>query len=132
MHRALTRATALLLAAFAAACASRASSATGEVAEAEAASEAVSLTVNNDAVSAMNVYVVSSGGSSSRVGSVSGGSSATFKLDPSYFPNGQIVVIARPTAGQGEASSGPLLVARGKRVTFTVRSDLRNSTATVW
>jgi hypothetical protein len=91
---------------------------------------AVGLIVQNQNFYDMDVYVVSEG-LATRVGEVTGNSTGRFTLDPSFFPTSEIRVIATPVGGNGRASSGPLNVAPGQTVTFTVASVLRQSTATI-
>jgi hypothetical protein len=91
---------------------------------------AVGLVVQNQNFYDMDLYVVSEG-LATRVGDVTGNSSARFSLDPSFFPTSEIRIIATPVGGNGRASSGPLTVAPGQTITFTIGSVLRQSSATI-
>ena len=81
-------------------------------------------------VVSLDVYVVSEG-LATRVGDVTGNSTARFTLDPSFFPSNELRVIATPVGGNGRASSGSLNVAPGQTITFTIAPVLRQSSATV-
>jgi hypothetical protein len=91
---------------------------------------AVGLVVQNQNFYDMDVYVVSEG-LATRVGDVTGNSTARFTLDPSFFPSNELRVIATPVGGNGRASSGSLNVAPGQTITFTIAPVLRQSSATV-
>jgi hypothetical protein len=91
---------------------------------------AVGLVVQNQNFYDMDVYVVSEG-LATRVGDVTGNSSAQFVLDPSFFPSNELRVVATPVGGNGRASSGPLSVSPGQTIHFTIASTLRQSTATI-
>ena len=91
---------------------------------------AVNLTVQNQNFYDMDVYVVSEG-LATRIGDVTGNTTAHFVLDPSFFPSNEMRIIATPIGGNGRASSGPLNVGPGQSITFTIASLLRQSSATV-
>jgi len=91
---------------------------------------AVGLVVQNQNFSDMDLYVVSEG-LATRVGDVTGNSTARFTLDPSFFPTNEIRVIATPVGGNGRASSGALNVSPGQTIVFTIGSVLRQSSATI-
>jgi len=91
---------------------------------------AVGLVVQNQNFYDMDLYVVSEG-LATRVGDVTGNSTARFTLDPSFFPSTELRIIATPVGGNGRASSGALSVAPGQTITFTIASVLRQSSATI-
>jgi hypothetical protein len=91
---------------------------------------AVGLVVQNQNFYDMDLYIVSEG-LSTRIGDVSGNSTARFTLDPSFFPTSELRVIGTPVGGNGRASSGPLTVAPGQTITFTIGAVLRQSSAIV-
>ena len=90
----------------------------------------VNLVVQNQNFYDMDVYVVSEG-LATRIGDVTGNSTARFTLDPSFFPSSELRIVGTPIGGNGRASSGPLNVAPGQTVTFTIGSTLRQSSATI-
>jgi hypothetical protein len=90
----------------------------------------VGLVVQNQNFYDMDLYVVSEG-LATRIGDVSGNSTARFTLDPSFFPSSELRVIATPVGGNGRASSGPLNVAPGQTINFTIASVLRQSSASI-
>ena len=92
---------------------------------------AVTVTVQNNNFSDMDVFTVKDGTVTTRLGTVTTSSTATFAVDPAYFPTGQLGLIATPIGGSGVARSGPVFVTAGQRVTFTIEPDLRMSMATV-
>jgi hypothetical protein len=91
---------------------------------------AVGLVVQNHNFYDMDLYVVSEG-LATRVGDVTGNSTARFTLDPSFFPSNELRVIATPVGGNGRTSSGALSVAPGQTITFTIASVLRQSSAII-
>lgn len=96
----------------------------------EGAQGAVGLVVQNQNFYDMDVYVVSEG-VATRIGDVTGNSTARFRLDPSFFPSNELRVVATPVGGNGRAFSGPLNVAPGQTIVFTIASVLRQSSATI-
>jgi len=90
----------------------------------------VGLVVQNQNFYDMDVYVVSEG-LATRIGDVTGNSTARFTLDPSFFPSNELRVIATPVGGNGRASSGALNVAPGQTISFTIAPVLRQSSAIV-
>ena len=96
----------------------------------EGAKGAVGVLVQNQNFSDMDLYVVSEG-LATRIGDVTGNSSARFTLDPSFFPTSELRLIATPVGGNGRASSGPLNVTSGQTITFTIAPVLRQSSATI-
>jgi len=91
---------------------------------------AVALVVQNQNFYDMDLYVVSEG-LATRIGDVTGNTTARFTLDPSFFPSSELRIIGTPVGGNGRASSGPLNVAPGQTITFTIASVLRQSSATI-
>lgn len=91
---------------------------------------AVGLVVQNQNFYDMDLYVVSQG-VATRVGDVTGNSTGRFRLDPSFFPSSELRVVATPVGGNGRAFSGPLNVAPGQTIVFTIGSVLRQSTASI-
>jgi hypothetical protein len=87
--------------------------------------------VQNDNFADMDVFVVRDGDVLTRLGTVTGVSSARFSVDPSLFPTGTLALVARPIGGSGVARSGPVLVNAGQIVTFMIEPDLHASTASV-
>lgn len=90
----------------------------------------VGLVVQNQNFYDMDVYVVSQG-IATRVGDVTGNTTARFRLDPSFFPSTELRIVATPVGGNGRAFSGPLNVGPGQSIVFTIAPVLRQSTATV-
>lgn len=90
----------------------------------------VELIVENQNYADVVVYVVVNG-TPARVGDVTGNNTRRFTLDPSFFPSGEIRLIATPIGGSGRASSGPLNVGPGQSIHFTIAPVLRQSFATV-
>jgi hypothetical protein len=91
---------------------------------------AVGLVVQNQNFYDMDVYVVSEG-VATRVGDVTGNSTARFRLDPSFFPSNELRIVATPVGGNGRAFSGPLTVGPGQTIVFTVAPILRQSSASI-
>jgi hypothetical protein len=89
------------------------------------------LVVQNNNFADLDVFAVRDGDVTTRLGMVTGESTARFAVDPSLFPTGQLGLVARPIGGSGVARSGPVLVSSGQIVTFTIEPDLRSSMATV-
>jgi hypothetical protein len=90
----------------------------------------VGLVVQNQNFYDMDVYVVSEG-VATRVGDVTGNSTARFRLDPSFFPSNELRVVATPVGGNGRAFSGPLNVSPGQSIVFTIAPVLRQSSAVI-
>lgn len=90
----------------------------------------VSLFVENNNFADVNVYAVRDG-VSRRIGVVTGNGSATFRLDHSYFPTNEIVLIAVPIGGFGRAFSGALSVYAGDQIHFYITPVLNQSSAVV-
>jgi hypothetical protein len=91
-----------------------------------APSAAVGLHVRNENFFDMDVFSVSDG-FSRRLGTVGGGSSRNFIIDPG--PAAQdFRIVASPIGANGRASTGSISVAPGQTIDFTIGSVLRNST----
>lgn len=99
-------------------------------ADGAAANGSVTLAVNNNNFADVDVYVVSEG-LATRLGTVTGNSKDTFRLDPSFFPAGDLRIVATPIGGNGRASSGPLNVAGGQTIVFNIAPVLRQSSASI-
>ncbi len=91
---------------------------------------AVAVHVVNNALNDVDVYAVSQG-VARRVGTVMSAGSGDFVLDPSYFPTGQLRLIAAPIAGYGRASSGLLNISAGQTIEFDIAPHLPDSSAIV-
>lgn len=111
-------------------CASRNRAVHSAANDAAAQAGSVDLVVRNNNFADMNVYAVSEG-LATRVGTVTGLSSATFRLDPSFFPTDQLRIVGTPIGGNGRASSGQLTVSGGQTIQFTIEATLRQSFATI-
>lgn len=103
-------------------------SSSGDVAPAAAGS--ITVDVRNDNFADMDVYVVAEG-LPTRLGTVTGNSRGSFRLDASFVPTDQLRVVATPIGGNGRASSGTLLVSPGQTVEFRIAPVLRQSSASV-
>ncbi len=91
---------------------------------------AVAVHVVNNAFNDVDVYAVSEG-VAHRLGTVTATSSDNFVLDPSYFPTGQLRLIAAPIGGRARASSGLLNVEAGQTIEFDIAPHLQESSAIV-
>lgn len=90
----------------------------------------VKLVVQNRYFGDMDVYVVSEG-LATRLGMVTSGTTASYTLDPSFFPSTDLRIVATPLGGNGRASSGPVLARPGQTITFTIAPVLRQSSVMV-
>ncbi|HKW49630.1 MAG TPA: hypothetical protein VJN70_19390 [Gemmatimonadaceae bacterium] len=90
----------------------------------------VGLVVQNHNFYDTDVYVVSEG-LATRIGEVTGNSTAHFVLDPSFFPSKELRIVATPIGGNGRATSGPQSVSPGQTIDFTIAPVLRQSSATI-
>jgi hypothetical protein len=88
---------------------------------------AATLVVQNYNFADVDVFAVQDGDVSTRLGMVTGESTANFAVDPSLFPAGMLALVARPIGGFGVACSGPVVVSPGQTVTFMIQPDLRAS-----
>ena len=66
----------------------------------------------------VDVFAIS-GGMAHRLGMVTGTSTGTFSLDPSYSTR-PLYIVATPIGGRGRASSGELNVTAGDTVALTI------------
>jgi hypothetical protein len=92
--------------------------------------DVVYLVVKNDNLLDMDVYALSSG-LPTRIGTVTGLSTARFALQPTLYGTIDFRIIATPIGGNGRASSGQLIVQPGQTIDFTIGSSLRQSFASV-
>jgi hypothetical protein len=90
----------------------------------------IALRVENLNVADMDVYVVG-GGVPTRLGTVAGGATTSFAIDPARFPTGDLQLVATAVMGGGDASSGVLHIAGGRRITFVIGARLEDSSAMV-
>ena len=111
-----------------ASCASRSTrvteSAGGEV---DLASSEVIVRVQNNYLDIVTVYAVARG-LSQRLGTVSLGSPATFRIAASRIPaDRQLQIVATPLGGNGRATSGAITIGGGSVIDFTVGPTLVGS-----
>lgn len=92
---------------------------------------AVAVHVVNNNFNDVDVYAVSQEAGARRLGMVMATSDGTFVLDPSYFPTGQLRLIAAPIGGRARANSGLLNVTAGEIVEFDIAPHLQESSAIV-
>jgi hypothetical protein len=92
--------------------------------------DAVSLVVVNNNYADVDVYAVRAG-SRVRIGTVTGNSKSSFRLDPSLYPTGDLSLYAYPIGGFGSARSGRLSVARGDEVEFRIMPVIDQSTVVI-
>jgi hypothetical protein len=97
----------------------------------EPVADAVVVRVVNNSFADIDVYAVSHAGARLRLGTVTATSNTNFVLDPSYFPAGELRLMATPIGGNERASSGLLNVTAGETVEFNISQRLRDSSATV-
>ena len=93
-------------------------------------SGAISLVVDNSNFYDVDVYAVQSG-VARRVGTVTGNNTTTFPLNQTFFPTGELSLIATPIGGFGRANSGRLTVYPGDEVRFYVAPQIEQSNAIV-
>jgi hypothetical protein len=90
------------------------------------------LVVKNNNFLDMDIFVAPDGGRPLiRLGTATGNSTASFKVDRMYFPTGTVAFVANPIGGTGTARTGPLSVSGGQTITFLIQPELAQSTATV-
>lgn len=92
--------------------------------------EPILVHVKNDNFLDMNVAVVVSG-VSRRLGTVTGNSSADYKVDYLMTVGQSITITATPIGGRGFATSGALSVGEGQVIEFHIATQLQQSSATV-
>lgn len=90
----------------------------------------ITLVVRNNNFNDVDVYAVSSG-LATRLGTVTGNSSATFSLNPTLASPTDFRIVATPIGGNGRASTGPINVSAGQTIEFTVGPVLSQSTVSV-
>jgi hypothetical protein len=93
-------------------------------------SGSVTLVVRNDNFADVDVYAIADG-LATRVGTVTGNSTARFALSPTVVAASDLRIVATPIGGNGRASSGPLLVSPGQTIQFNIAPALRQSNAIV-
>jgi hypothetical protein len=118
---------AVLLSAGACSSLDRTGQAGGEIAP---TTRAATVRVVNDNFHDVDVYVVRDG-SSTRIGSVIGNSSGTFRLDRSLFPTNDVSLAAVPVGGFGRASSGRVTIYPGDEIEFRITPVIDQSHAVV-
>jgi hypothetical protein len=87
--------------------------------------------VRNHNFNDVTVYAVGSAGARTRLGTVTGESTATFTLPSWTTTTGTVGLIADPIGGNGLARSGPVPISPGRVVTFTIEQNLALSAAIV-
>ncbi len=92
--------------------------------------EPIPVHVYNENFLDMNVSVVANG-VSRRLGTVTGNSSADFKVSWSVANGQPITLTATPIGGRGIATSGALSVGIGQMIEFKIASTLRQSVGIV-
>ncbi len=102
-----------------------------ETGSAEPVANGVLVKVVNNSFSDVDLYAVSRSGQAMRLGMVTATSNGSFVLDPSYFPTGELRLLATPIGGNGRANSGLLDVSAGQTVEFDIAPRLRDSSAIV-
>jgi hypothetical protein len=83
--------------------------------------------VTNNNFADVKVYAIAEAGTPLRLGTVTGLTSATFKLRRAMFPGGILRLVAVPIAGYGVAQSGMLQVTNAREAGFTVQSNITSS-----
>ena len=82
--------------------------------------------VRNQSTSDMRIYVVTEAGQRTRIGYVSGNSTATLRIPPIIVGNGrQVRFEADPLAGRSTASSFSHYVRAGETITITIPPQIR-------
>jgi hypothetical protein len=92
--------------------------------------DAVGLVVRNDNFADVDVYAIADG-LPTRIGTVTGNSTARFDLSSSLYHATDLHIVGTPIGGNGRASSGPLQVGPGQTIMFTIAPVLRQSSASV-
>ncbi len=101
----------------------------GSYEEAERANP-VTLVVQNENYNDMNILVVA-GGLTTRIGRVRGSATSRFELSEGFYNASDFRIEATPVTGTGRATTGPLNVASGLTVEFTIAPNLRASSVIV-
>jgi hypothetical protein len=89
----------------------------------------VGVQVKNNNFLDMDVYAVSDG-MPTRLGTVTGNSSRSFVIDPS-FATQDLRIVATPIGGNGRAGTGAVLASPGQTIVFTIGSTLASSSVYV-
>jgi len=97
---------------------------------AQPAARAVTVSVQNDYMLAMDIYAVASG-NSTRLGSVSPGMHETLVLDPALMPDGLVQLVARPAGGGRTIGTGTLNPQAGQTVDWHIDFNPENSRVTI-
>ena len=119
----------VFFAAFAAGSAASACARTGQAAGDLAPATAIGLAVTNQNFLDMDVYAVSDG-LATRLGTVNGNNTRTFTLNPSLAVR-DLRIVATPIGGNGQASTGEVIVSPGQTIEFRIGSTLRNSSVSI-
>lgn len=104
--------------------------AAGDVAVAPDATNSAVLYTKNLSNEAIELRVVTIG-QSRFIGSVSPGETNAIVLDPTLLPSGDLYVVGIASDGRRRAIGGPLAVAKGNAIRFTIESTLSLSRAYV-
>ncbi len=95
------------------------------------APERVAVTVKNSNWMDMDVFAVR-GETRARVGSVTGLTTATFRVPANFAPDGVLQFMVDPVGSDAAYVTEKIVVAPGQRVELTIGSVLRMSTFAVW
>jgi hypothetical protein len=99
---------------------------------ADAAEEEIVLSVTNHNYLDVVIYVLQ-GGVSTRVGTVTGSSAADFVLRERLFGQGRVIqLLGDPIGSTDFARTETILVQRGQRIEWTLETDLRRSSVSVF
>jgi hypothetical protein len=71
-----------------------------------------------------------SDGLATRLGTVNGNNSRIFTLNPSLAVR-DLRIVATPIGGNGQASTGEVIVSPGQTIEFRIGSTLRNSSVSI-
>ena len=93
--------------------------------------EPVEVTVNNSNYLDVDVFAVR-GTSRSRIGSVTGLSSATFQVPAHYAPDGNLQLLVDPIGSDATYLTDKIAVSHGQHIELTVTAVLRMSSYAVW
>jgi hypothetical protein len=88
------------------------------------------LVVQNQNFNDVDVYAVA-GGLATRIGTVTGNSTARFGLSEALYNSPDFRIVATPIGGNGRASTGPISVSSGQTIEFTIAPVLRMSSVMV-
>ena len=93
--------------------------------------ERVAVTVKNTNWMDMDVFAVR-GTTRARVGSVTGLTTATFRVPANFAPDGILQFMVDPIGSDATYVTDKIVVSPGQRVELTIGSVLRMSTFAVW